>query len=66
MKGSGKVRNSRRENTLSRGKISDLEMVKKEYGDTVTNNAMSAIVVEELLSLKKHLDDKAKEKSKSK
>ena len=38
--------------------------VKKEQGDAITRKVMSALVVEELLSLKKHLDDKAKEKSK--
>lgn len=38
--------------------------VKKEHGDAITRKVMSAIVVEELLSLKKHLDDKAKKKSK--
>ena len=44
----------------------------KEYAElsyqeiAVTRKTMSAIVVEELLSLKQHLDDKAKEKSKSK
>jgi len=47
-------------------KLVTWEKVKKEHGDSVTDTAMSAIVVEELLSLKKHLDDKAKEKSQSK
>jgi hypothetical protein len=47
-------------------KLVTWEKVKKEHGDSVTDTAMSAIVVEELLSLKKYLDDKAKENSKSK
>jgi hypothetical protein len=47
-------------------KLVTWEKVKKEHGDAVTDKAMAAIVVEELLSLKKHLDDKAKEKKKSK
>lgn len=47
-------------------KLVTWEKVKKEYGDAVTRKTMSAILVEELLSLKQHLDDKAKEKSKSK
>jgi hypothetical protein len=47
-------------------KLVTWETVKKEHGDSVTDTAMSAIVVEELLSLKRHLDDKAKEKSQPK
>ncbi len=46
-------------------KLATWEKVKKKHGDALNNKVMSEIVVEELLSLKKHLDDKAKEKKKS-